>query len=241
MSRTRRAASGEPHLVSGAERDGRAATQWEITRIALDALAGTGFALAGAGAIREHGITDRPTEDVDLFTSVVDEEAFAAAVDRVIEAVAEAGFSVTTEESRRTARFARLSVRRGMRHPVEVDLAVDWRAADPVTLDVGAVLDIRDAVHNKVSALYGRGAARDFLDVDAIRRSGRFTDRELVEAAAERDPGFDLRLFAEQLALARRLRSEIVAEYGVTESELQALVLRFEAWSDQLRGEPGGR
>ncbi|KQQ20731.1 hypothetical protein ASF48_09025 [Rathayibacter sp. Leaf299] len=43
--------------------------QREITRVALDALEGTAFALAGSGAIREHGVIDRLTEDVDLFTS----------------------------------------------------------------------------------------------------------------------------------------------------------------------------
>jgi len=46
--------------------------QREITRLALRSLDGTGFALAGSGAIREHGLVDRPTEDVDLFTSDVD-------------------------------------------------------------------------------------------------------------------------------------------------------------------------
>ena len=42
--------------------------QREVTRIALSGIAGFGFALAGSGAIREHGVIDRPTEDVDLFT-----------------------------------------------------------------------------------------------------------------------------------------------------------------------------
>lgn len=56
--------------------------QREVARVALG---GTdGFALAGSGAIREHGIIDRPTEDVDLFTSP-DVAAFATAVDRVID------------------------------------------------------------------------------------------------------------------------------------------------------------
>ena len=43
--------------------------QRRITRLALEAAGDeAGFALAGSGAIREHGLIDRPTEDVDLFT-----------------------------------------------------------------------------------------------------------------------------------------------------------------------------
>ena len=58
--------------------------QREITRLALRSLDGTSFVLAGSGAIREHGLVDRPTEDVDLFTSDVDLQRFSAAVDAVV-------------------------------------------------------------------------------------------------------------------------------------------------------------
>jgi hypothetical protein len=40
--------------------------QREIARLAPAGIGPSGFALAGSGAIREHGVTDRPTEDVDL-------------------------------------------------------------------------------------------------------------------------------------------------------------------------------
>ena len=43
--------------------------QRTVTALALEALAGFGFALAGAGAIREHGLLTRPTQDIDLFTA----------------------------------------------------------------------------------------------------------------------------------------------------------------------------
>jgi len=49
------------------------------------------------------------------------------------------------------------------------------------------VLSLGDAVGNKVSALYSRGETRDYLDVDAIRSSGYFTDAELVRTAGDRD------------------------------------------------------
>nr|NLI49684.1 hypothetical protein [Propionibacterium sp.] len=53
--------------------------QREVTRVALAGIAGAGFALAGSGAIREHGVSDRPTEDVDLFTPRQDSAEFGRA------------------------------------------------------------------------------------------------------------------------------------------------------------------
>ena len=65
--------------------------QREVTRIALDGLAG--FALAGSGAIREHGLIERPTEDVDLFTTNQDVTAFSDAVTQVVSRLQESSFT----------------------------------------------------------------------------------------------------------------------------------------------------
>lgn len=135
--------------------------QRRVTRIALAGIAHAGFALAGSGAMREHGVIERPTEDVDLFTSTQDVEQFAAAVRQVVALLRRSGFDA--EESRRASQFARLHVRVTDETHVDIDLGVDWREQDPVILDVGPVLSLRDAVGNKVSALYSRGEARDYL------------------------------------------------------------------------------
>lgn len=42
--------------------------QAEIAEVALRAIDGQGFALAGAGAMVAHGVISRPTQDLDLFT-----------------------------------------------------------------------------------------------------------------------------------------------------------------------------
>lgn len=125
---------------------------------------------------------------------------------------------------------------------IDIDLGVDWRQDEPVRLGVGPVLSVADAVGNKVSALYGRSEPRDYLDVDAIRRSGRFTDEELVTAAAERDPGFQVPLFAEQLAAVSRLTPRDVSSYGVTAQGLEDVKTRCTQWAQilqqQLSSEP---
>jgi hypothetical protein len=38
-----------------------------LARVALDAVASYGFALAGGYAVQAHGFLDRPSADVDLF------------------------------------------------------------------------------------------------------------------------------------------------------------------------------
>jgi hypothetical protein len=74
------------------------------------------------------------------------------------------------------------------------------------------------------------------LDVDAIRRDGRFTDEDLLTAAADRDPGFDVGMFARQLDAARRLQPAQVARYGVDADGLQGVKERCIQWAEQLRG-----
>ena len=221
-----------PHL------DREVAVQREVTRIALDGLAG--FALAGSGAIREHGLIERSTEDVDLFTTNQDVTAFSDAVSQVVGRLQESGYTV--DQTRRSTQFARLHVLSQDGLQLDVDLGVDWRQDEPVRLDVGPVLSLADAVGNKVGALFSRGEARDYLDVDAIRASGRFSDEQLVAAAAERDAGFDVAMFAWRLDAARRISIDDVTRYGVTVDQLEAITTRCFLWAttlkEPLRGGP---
>ncbi|AOY74231.1 hypothetical protein ARZXY2_4732 (plasmid) [Arthrobacter sp. ZXY-2] len=211
--------------------------QRDVTRLALDALASGGFALAGSGAIREHGIIDRPTQDIDLFTSVTSTEAFALSTQRLAAAMRDRGLEVV--EVRNAPQFANFSVVSPTGQTVEVDLGVDWRAAEPVTLSIGPVLSLEDAVGSKIVAVYSRAEVRDYLDLDAIRESKRFTDGQLLDIAADRDPGFDVGVFAAQLDQVKRISSILrVQEYGVGEHELAQLKSRLSGWAEQLRTNP---
>lgn len=151
--------------------------------------------LAGSGAIREHGVIDRPTEDIDLFTPSQSIVEFSTAVEYVVANLLEAGYKV--EEVRRSEGFARLAVSSHDGTRMDLDMGVDWRDKDPAELEVGPVLSIEDAVGNKVSALYSRCEPRDYLDVDEIRRWGRFTDEDLISDAEKRDSGFEVAIFVQ--------------------------------------------
>lgn len=174
----------------GGMRQPNEAMQQHIARLLLDAVADAGFALAGAGAVRAHGVITRPTYDVDLFTEpLISEHDFRAAVTAGEVALRAAGYRVI--ELRITATFARLNVQDTSGHSLDVDFAPNWRADPPVRMDVGPVLSERDAVAGKLSAVYSRGEVRDFLDLDSIGTSGRYTDADLLALGREHDDGFD--------------------------------------------------
>jgi len=209
-----------------------------VARAALQALEGLHFALAGSGAIREHGFIDRPSRDVDLFSD--DQTTFSSALVVLSETLTEKGFVL--EQVRRSETFAQFSVTTPGGDVVDVDLAVDWRSSNPVVLEVGPVLALEDAVASKIGAIYTRTEARDFLDLDAIRQSRRVEDEILLRWAAERDDEFDRRIFAQQLGLVARIRDERFAEYGTTARALQDVRSRTLAWAVAITagGDAGG-
>lgn len=207
--------------------------QREVTRLLLSVIDDTGFALAGSGAIREHGVTARPTEDVDLFTTNVGAQRFDQAIELAVATLDGHGYRVV--EVRRAELYARLHVSVPDGHEFEVDFGIDWRASEPVRLDVGPVLALPDAVANKVGALYGRAEVRDFLDVDAIRRSAVYSDEELLDLAAEHDPGFERQMFASLLARVGELTDVDVVEYEVSSAQLAGVKQRLSDWSTRLQ------
>lgn len=210
--------------------------QREVTRAALAALEDLPFALAGSGAIREHGFIERLSHDVDLFAPGLDDATFGSAIDTVTTTLRTDGYRV--DVVRQTESYAQLTVENAAGEAVDVDLAVDWRAQDPVTLAVGPVLSEEDAVGNKLGAAYGRREPRDFIDIDAIRRSGRFTDEQLFDMAAERDDGFVPEIYAQQIRQIARIPDERFAAYGIAGDDLQQLRERFTTWADQISPPP---
>lgn len=209
--------------------------QRRITRLALGAVDDeAGFVLAGSGAIREHGLIDRPTEDIDLFTVKQAETWFGPSLDRIIAALSKAGYSV--EVHRRQGNFAQLNIVSVQGSRTYMDLGVDWRAYPPVRLEVGPVLAVEDAVGNKICALFSRAETRDYLDVDAIRRSGRYSDTELLDLARNVDAGFDPGWFAQNLDQVEVIQPEEVRVYGVTSSQLDEMKARTKAWAVSIRG-----
>jgi hypothetical protein len=156
------------------------------------------------------------SEDVDLFTTLGAPGSFAEGVDAAITAYRTAGLKV--EIGIRNSSFARIYLTAPSGEQVRVEFGVDWRAHPPVTLSVGPVLHQDDAVANKVTALFGRAEVRDYIDVAAVLRSGRYMRSQLLDMARESDPGFDIQIFAEALAPSTGFRIRTLLRMTLAQS-----------------------
>jgi hypothetical protein len=57
----------------------------------------------------------------------------------------------------------------------------------------------------------------------------------LIAAAAERDAGFEVEMFAQQLADVRRITLADVDRYGVSADQLEGIKERYTQWATGLR------
>jgi Nucleotidyl transferase AbiEii toxin, Type IV TA system len=204
-----------------------------IARIALAVGARYGLALAGGYAVSAHGMGNRPSGDVDLFTSWPRRGEFPQMAATVVAALEDAGYKVSVIMSAET--FRRLILTSPEDNSEDkLELSVDWRAHDPVQLAIGPVLHADDAVANKMCALFGRALPRDFLDVDAAVMSGQYTREQLLELAAEADRGFDRLLFADALGALTQITDAAFAEYHVDLSVIADMRHRFAEWRRDL-------
>jgi hypothetical protein len=207
-----------------------------LARIGLEAAERYGFALAGGYAVQAAGFLQRPSEDIDLFTIWERRNEFETAVGAIVAAYRAAGLHVEAE--RRHDTFTRLTVTDGVQS-AKVELGVDLRANEPVRISVGPVLHPDDAVANKMGALYERALARDFIDIHAVLRSGRYDEAGLIKLAERADITFDRAVFADALAQAQLLDDDDFAQYGLVGAHLDDLRRRFAAWRADLLGGSG--
>lgn len=204
--------------------------QQQLVRTGLRVIAGRGFVLGGGHAIELHGMGTRPSEDIDLFSPERGGPGMAA--DELIDEYARDGLKVTVRL--RTPDLVQMEVADADGHRCNVDLGVFWQARSPVLLDIGPVLHPDDAVAGKMDALFNRWAPRDFLDVDAILGSGRYTPLQLLAVASEHNPGFAPAMFAESLSYLRQIPDREFAAYGTTEQHIAKMRQRFGCWEAEL-------
>lgn len=204
--------------------------QERIARLALSMPGAEGLALAGGGAMLAHGLVDRPTQDVDLFSPDAD---IAGLASTLVARLSDAGFTVAVEARGET--YARLTVTESSGGVCKVELARDARIRRPVHLEVGPVVDVEEIAADKVLALFDRAAARDFVDVAALLR--RFDADRLLRLAAEKDRGFDLPHFAHALRRVQRFDDEDFAALGLAADDIAAIRADAVAWADALDAE----
>jgi Nucleotidyl transferase AbiEii toxin, Type IV TA system len=207
----------------------------EVAMIALHAAARHGFALAGGNALIMHGVIDRPTMDVDLFTD--EEQGVRTATAEVADALAGAGFIVDWQD--KTGGLGDLFPGMGdglaewiVTAPggeqVQLQMSYFARRRRPVVMEIGPVLDLDDVAAGKAHALACRAAIRDYIDAAALL--DHYPATRLIALAQRMDPGLGDGDFADA---GRRLDvtpDSVFARYGLSPEQIAWVREQFEGW-----------
>jgi len=218
----------------------------EVAAVALRAAARHGFALGGGNALIAHGVIDRPTEDVDLFTDR--EHGVTAAADAVESALCAAGY--TAERQDKMAGLAEVfeGLSDGLAEWIIIapdgremilQMAYFDRGHQPVLMEFGPVLDLHDVLGGKVAALASRAVVRDYIDVAAALARG-YSVAQLTGLALTLDPGLTAEDFAGAGQRLDRLGDDRFARYGLTQKDVTRLRERFASWPRTSDAAPEG-
>jgi hypothetical protein len=206
-----------------------------VATVALRVATRYGFALGGGNALIAHGLISRPTQDVDLFTN--EETGVESAAESVEAALRAAGFAAAREDD-----AARLSdLFEGMGEGLAewtvtapdgqrtmLQMAYFDRAARPVTMEVGPVLDLQDVVGGKVCALASRAEPRDYIDTAAALR--HYSVAEAIGLARRLDPGLEDSDFADAGRRLDHWGDGVFGSFGLTAADIAALRTAFRDW-----------
>ncbi len=148
------------------------------------------FFLTGGGALAGYHLGHRFTDDLDLFSPPA--ESMELAVQRLRRAAAAIG--ATVESVQEAPEFRRFSVQRGTDTTL-IDLVID--RAPQLVVDKELVGRVRvdpqrEIAANKITALLGRTAPRDLVDLFALFDRGHMLEAALADARtkdAAVDPG----------------------------------------------------
>jgi hypothetical protein len=207
----------------------------QVASIALAAAAKHGFALGGGNALLAHGLTTRPTQDVDLFTD--QEHGVEAAAASVETALAAAGFHAERQDD--TAGLTDLfpGMGQGLAEWIVtapggdqtvLQMAYFDRSLAPVAKEVGPVLALQDVAGGKVCALASRVEPRDYADV--ARMLDRYSPAELIGFASRLDTGLTAQDFADAGMQLDHIADEEFFRYGLSQQDVAALRAQFAVW-----------
>lgn len=205
--------------------------QGEVARVFFSLPEADSFLLAGGLALAVHGLSDRPTEDLDAFTSRPGD--VATAVVAFVRAAAQRQWAVDIVQESES--FVRLSVTG--KTSLIVDIALDSPPDLPPTMSIlGPTFAPKELAARKLLALFDRAMPRDFVDL--FRLVQHWDRDELMSMAEAIDPGFEAAAFETAVRQLDRYRNEDVP-IGV--AELPELRAYFQSWADVLasRGASG--
>ena len=206
-----------------------------VATVALRVATRYGFALGGGNALIAHGLITRPTQDVDLFTN--QESGVVAAADSVEAALRKAGFGAEREDmvaglsdifEGMGEGLAEWTVTAPDGEQMILQMAYFDRAAQPVAMEVGPVLNIEDVIGGKVCALASRAEPRDYIDTAAALE--RYSIEQVIGFARRLDPGLEDRDFADAARRLDRWGDTVFAPFGLKTADIARLREAFTDW-----------
>jgi hypothetical protein len=214
----------------------------QVAAIALSVAAPRGFALGGGNALMAHGVIDRMTQDVDVFSD--EEDAVAAVAGAVETALRQAGFRAERRDQDTGLADLFYGLGDGLAEwiitapggeQMMLQLAYFDRARKPVQMALGPVLDLEDVVGGKVCALASRAEPRDYLDTAAAL--DHYSIDQMIGFARRLDPGLTDEDFADAGQRLDRWGDGVFAPFGLSPDEVTRLRERFAAWPRPLPGD----
>jgi hypothetical protein len=207
----------------------------QVASIALAAAAQHGFALGGGNALLAHGLTTRPTQDVDLFTD--QEHGVEAAAAAVEAALAAAGLEAERQSDAADLAdlfpgmgqgLAEWTVTAADGEQTVLQMAYFDRSRQPVLMEIGPVLALEDVAGGKICALASRVEPRDYADT--ARMLDRYSPAELIGFAGRLDPGLSAQDFADVATQLDSIADEEFFRYRLSQQDVDALRAKFAAW-----------
>ena len=199
--------------------------QTQVTTKFLSTSGGNKFVLAGGAALLVHGISKRPTQDLDFFTNNPN-YAIEEGLNSLVNLAHKQGWSIEIVRSEN-------SFRRVIIHGDDsllVDLARDSTLIlKPVQTYVGLVVAPEELAGRKLLALFDRALARDFIDVYVLAK--HFSPDSMISMAQMIDPGFDSVALCEMLATIERFEDQKLSGSGIDIEELREF---FTNWHSSI-------
>jgi hypothetical protein len=184
-----------------------------------------GYLLGGGGALLAHGLTNRPTQDLDFVGSPSTERADSVA-EQFMHTAQSSGIASRTVQ--RSDTFTRLVI--GVDTQLVIDFAIDVPPIlEPVITAAGPTFAPEELAARKLTALFGRAEARDFTDIYALCQV--FPKSLLIERAKQIDLGFNEAELAIAIRSVRRFRP---SELPASQVHVGQVVQYFLEWADEL-------
>jgi len=193
------------------------------------------FYLTGGTALAMFYLHHRKSRDLDFFTST--EEIVLPFSHRLEERLRAGGMSV--ERQRGLHSFVELIVeQKGESTLIQLAQDSPFRFEPPQLFQDYPELKVDnlvDLASNKLLALFGRATLRDFIDIYVLVQKGHFRQKELMERAQRKDPGFDPYWLAVAFERIRTFREDSPEMLMLlTPIPFQELQMFFDRWREEL-------